>query len=330
MLLCPTVYLDAPEHSLLRSNERRQGKEKHHQSFLRSSRDHRRAGSFDDYRIAKSHWCILQISIGLIVELLSFVPSLVLIQFFRRIRSRGREKKKKPNEWTLPWWCLFIAYGCSLLLAIVSIFFIIVRGIEFGDSKTQKWLTSLLAGFFSSILLIQPIKVKSNPHSLFHSHSNYLFLLLSKIGLLAIFFACCSRKTDEDPQVADYLDDDLEIDEQNDSPFHIQPVARPRRLDPQTLAKVRQERLREMKMWSIIQEIILHLCFVFFANVVVYSQFQPNASYHVQHLHSFFSSRRHTSMNYQQVSHHLLPLTHHTDEKCSLSRFPPTSNIGSG
>ncbi|CAF4743314.1 unnamed protein product, partial [Rotaria sp. Silwood2] len=40
----------------------------------------------------------------------------------------------------------------------VSILFIIARGIEFGDLKTQKWLTSVLTGFFSSILLTQPIK----------------------------------------------------------------------------------------------------------------------------------------------------------------------------
>ncbi|CAF4780373.1 unnamed protein product, partial [Rotaria sp. Silwood2] len=40
----------------------------------------------------------------------------------------------------------------------VSILFIIARGIEFGDLKTQKWLTSILTGFFSSILLTQPIK----------------------------------------------------------------------------------------------------------------------------------------------------------------------------
>jgi len=53
---------------------------------------------------------------------------------------------------TFPWWCIFVAYGLSLLLAIVSIFFLIARGIEFGDLKTQKWLTS-------SILLIQPTKV---------------------------------------------------------------------------------------------------------------------------------------------------------------------------
>jgi hypothetical protein len=58
-----------------------------------------------------------------------------------------------------PWWCLFIAYGISFILIVISTFFIIVRGIQFGDLKTQKWLTSLISGFFSSILLIQPFKV---------------------------------------------------------------------------------------------------------------------------------------------------------------------------
>ncbi len=68
--------------------------------------------------------------------------------------------KKKTLSITFPWWCLFIAYGLSLLIIGISMFFIIVRGIEFGDSKTQKWLTSVLTGFFSSILLTQPIKVE--------------------------------------------------------------------------------------------------------------------------------------------------------------------------
>jgi hypothetical protein len=77
-----------------------------------------------------------------------------------------REKKyqfnsKKRSRLTFPWWCLFIAYGLSFIFAGISIFFVIVRGIEFGDLKTQKWLTSLASGFFSSILLIQPIKVSS-------------------------------------------------------------------------------------------------------------------------------------------------------------------------
>jgi hypothetical protein len=40
----------------------------------------------------------------------------------------------------------------------VSIFFIIVKGIEFGDEKVSKWITSLLISFLSSVLLTQPIQ----------------------------------------------------------------------------------------------------------------------------------------------------------------------------
>jgi hypothetical protein len=43
---------------------------------------------------------------------------------------------------------------------IVSIIFIIARGIELGDIKSQKWLTSILSGLFSSIFLTQPLKVR--------------------------------------------------------------------------------------------------------------------------------------------------------------------------
>ena len=123
--------------------------------------------------------------IGIIVEVLSVVPSILLVQFFRRIRLRQQgisplcqtlshltqQRKmsisfsnninsKKKKRLSFPWWCLFIAYGVSLLLFTLSIFFIIVRGIELGDLKTQKWLTSVLTSFFSSILIIEPLKVK--------------------------------------------------------------------------------------------------------------------------------------------------------------------------
>ncbi|CAF4448364.1 unnamed protein product, partial [Adineta steineri] len=105
----------------------------------------------------------------------------LIVQFFRRIQphqqvSRLREAlykmkpsrkistnipaiKKKKSSITFPWGCLFIAYGLSRIIIAVSIFFIIVRGIEFGDVKTQQWLTSVLTGFFSSVIFTQPIKV---------------------------------------------------------------------------------------------------------------------------------------------------------------------------
>ncbi|CAF4394520.1 unnamed protein product, partial [Adineta steineri] len=115
------------------------------------------------------------------VELFTLISTFLIVQFFRRIQprqqiSRLREAlykikptqqisstnvpaiKKKKYSITFPWWCLYIAYGLSMIIIIISIFFIIVRGIEFGDIKTQQWLTSVLTGFFSSVVLTQPIK----------------------------------------------------------------------------------------------------------------------------------------------------------------------------
>jgi hypothetical protein len=121
--------------------------------------------------------------IGVIVELLSLIPSILLVQLFQRLRPRQQQLSSlhqilhkinpqrraveqptnyvnlKKTKITFPWWCIFIAYGLSFLLIALSVLFIIARGIQFGDLKTRKWLTSILSGFFSSILLIQPIKV---------------------------------------------------------------------------------------------------------------------------------------------------------------------------
>ena len=72
-------------------------------------------------------------------------------------RDEHISKKKKP--FTLPWWFIFVAYGLSALVVCVSGFFIWARGVEFGDTKTRKWLTSSITGFFSSIIVTQPVKV---------------------------------------------------------------------------------------------------------------------------------------------------------------------------
>jgi hypothetical protein len=85
------------------------------------------------------------------------IPGIFLVQLFRRIRFRGKEINKKAK--TFPWWFIFIAYGLCVILVGLSIIFLIARGIEFGDLKTQKWLTLILTGSFSSIFLIQPLKV---------------------------------------------------------------------------------------------------------------------------------------------------------------------------
>ena len=128
----------------------------------------------------------LKISVGVIVELVTFLPSLLLIALFRRsksrrprqispvgeaiqnIRTEKPEIKTKPysvepkgTKTLLPWWCSIIAYILSTLIVITSIFFIIVRSIQYGDLKTRQWLGSIIASFVASIFVIQPFKVLS-------------------------------------------------------------------------------------------------------------------------------------------------------------------------
>jgi succinate dehydrogenase/fumarate reductase cytochrome b subunit len=95
---------------------------------------------------------------------ISMLLNIMYYDLFQRLKSRHQQPiitdEKKKSKLTLPWWCIFLAYGLCLLLVGLSVFFIIVRGIELGDLKTQQWLTSILAGFFSSLLLTQPMKVR--------------------------------------------------------------------------------------------------------------------------------------------------------------------------
>lgn len=100
-----------------------------------------------------------QIYIGCIIEFFSLIPSTFVVQLFRRIKG------KKSNENTgliFPWRCLYIAYSVSLTFVIVSIFFIVVKGVELGDMKVKKWLTSIISGLLSSVFLTQPTQVCNN------------------------------------------------------------------------------------------------------------------------------------------------------------------------
>ena len=117
-----------------------------------------------------------QISIGIITNLIDYLPSLLLVQLFKRIKRRRThafklnkilnganankpEKCRHKFELKFPWWFKIIAYFISFVFAAVSLFFVIIKGILFGDEKVAKWLTSLIISLLSSILLTQPLQV---------------------------------------------------------------------------------------------------------------------------------------------------------------------------
>lgn len=90
----------------------------------------------------------------------SLISPLPANQPLYRVSRQDMMGKKKHKKRTLPWWFIFIAYGLSFFVVIISALFITARGIEFGDLKTRQWLTSSVTGFFSSILFTQPVKVR--------------------------------------------------------------------------------------------------------------------------------------------------------------------------
>ncbi|UJR27333.1 hypothetical protein I4U23_008626 [Adineta vaga] len=282
-----------------------------------------------------------QIAIGIIVELICFLPSTILVEMFRRLRPRRRptppvrealrrmqeqqqqkqqqaalndihpqltsyiinsdpvlsrneldnmrrtlmsplpnkqmtsnvprgepmlKKKKKPL--TLPWWFIFIAYAFSVFVVFICGFFIWARGVEFGDEKTRKWLTSSVTGFFSSILITQPVKVV----------------------FMAIFFALIIRRdeditidTDEDDL---FLDGDEEylhaFDDGSLLTFRSKSGHIP--LTDGELIFARDKRLKEIRMWEIVRELIAYSSFLWILYLVSYSNRDPNAFFLMQHL----------------------------------------------
>ncbi|CAF1645338.1 unnamed protein product, partial [Adineta ricciae] len=247
-----------------------------------------------------------QIGIGIMMEFFTFIPSILIVQFFRRIRPRQQisplqqtlmkikrslpsnmvsTEKKKRSQLTFPWWCLFIAYGLSIIIILVSILFIIVRGIEFGDIKTQQWLTSVLTGFFSSILLTQPIK----------------------IICMAIFLALFCRNSTNDKEASEYINDDDRIDLQDDlhssdiSLFNSPTSKHINRLNENEVAYAREQRLKEIQMWSIIHEFMIYFLFALLVFIVTYYNREENSYFQVKHLQTYLLNRRQSNADYSQI-----------------------------
>jgi heme/copper-type cytochrome/quinol oxidase subunit 2 len=200
--------------------------------------------------------------------------------------------QKEKRRFTFPWWCLFIAYGLSFLIIVVSILLIIARGIEFGDEKSQKWLTSIMSGLFSSIFVTQPMKV--------------LFL--------AIFFVFFFRNSNDDKEAKEFLYEnpiELNNDEEylHSNPFSVhRSGVRANRLTKYEIVDARYRRLKNVQMWLIIREAFTYICFLVFLCVIVYSNRDSNSFLQVQHLRNYFSNSKSIGYQYSQVCFLLLSL----------------------
>ncbi|XP_069977559.1 polycystin family receptor for egg jelly [Penaeus vannamei] len=169
-------------------------------------------------------------------------------------------KQKKRKKFTLPWWCVYIGWLLVLACIAASCFFLLMYGIMFGNSKATKWLTTLVVSFFSSVLLVQPLKI---------------FLIAMLISVI-----CKSRDLDEEDSEEDEEDPEICSDEEW---LHRAPTRnkklKQKKIDRETLDRLKKAREKEIEMWDIIKEIFSYSIFLWIFLTLSYGNRDPNAFY---------------------------------------------------
>ncbi len=74
------------------------------------------------------------------------------------------------------------------------------------------------------------------------------------------------------------------------------------RLNKAEVDFARDQRLKEIEMWSVIQEILIYFCFLSLLYIVTYSNRPSNSFLEVNHLRKYFLNSRQTNCDYTQVS----------------------------
>lgn len=222
-------------------------------------------------------------------SLISFPPSFLLIQLFRRSKSRiirkemfkkkigeiqsiqsGKDctkkdnteikktekdrKSKKKKKLEFPWWCKIIAYILSLIFTAVSLFFIITKGITFGDEKVSKWLGSFISGIFSSLLITQPIQV----------------------ALTTTLIVLLFRKTEN---FTNFDDTDINLNSIDESEFDLDKKSFTyyKQIDRQKMQEIKIKFLREKKAKAILREVLVYSIFLIVLFFVSYTNKDLNS-----------------------------------------------------
>ncbi|CAF0880040.1 unnamed protein product, partial [Brachionus calyciflorus] len=201
-----------------------------------------------------------QIGIGIISNLIVFPPSFLIMQLFRRSKSRHDENKNQKDKIkkkgiSFPWWVKIIAYFLSIIVVGVSVFFIIVKSVSFGDEKVQKWLTSLVVSVLASVLLTQPIQV----------------------ALVAFFFVVIFKSSDDKKtEMVSYGKNKSKNYSKSDIVSNESDSKNPS-LKEQDHDIIRQKKIKEKKILRIFMNIIFQALFLSILYIVAYSNRDYNS-----------------------------------------------------
>lgn len=85
-------------------------------------------------------------------------------------------KPKVPTK--LPYWYIYVAWSLVCLACVVSSFFVILYGLQFGMVVSCQWLTSMSVSFLQDVLITEPLKVSQSWTLFFFWNWNLIFINL--------------------------------------------------------------------------------------------------------------------------------------------------------
>ena len=96
----------------------------------------------------------------------------------KKMKKQAVKAKRQPwwrQPYPLPHWCVYVAWFISVASIVASAFFVIMYSFSFGKEKSEAWLSALVFSFTESVVVIQPLKVRSLILFLFIHHQVCLF-----------------------------------------------------------------------------------------------------------------------------------------------------------
>ncbi|XP_052068761.1 uncharacterized protein LOC127708011 isoform X2 [Mytilus californianus] len=167
----------------------------------------------------------------------------------RTLKSKTDEENN-PNadvtddpQFSLPFWCRYVAWGIVTLAVFVSGFFLILYSMEWGQTKSEEWLLCFFMSFIESMLLVDPLK----------------------IILLSLVFSWIVKSYKEKTVKYDREKLLLETKRRTASPLsYLLDVFKKTQapLEPQKVASLKEKRQQRLKMQEIFIELVLYIIFL--------------------------------------------------------------------
>ena len=114
------------------------------------------------------------------------------------------------------------------------------------------------------------------------------------------------RSSNDDEQGSEHFENSAHLaadEEYLHSTKHVSPLAcRPIRRESSAVVLLREQRLREVKMWAMVREVVTYFCFLLLINLLASSRLDTNSFVQVDHLRHLFLNTRQSQCDYTRIN----------------------------